>query len=360
MEFLLLVSIFFAITRFQSTIADDVYCSFVTLNDQYTCQMTNEIKSRDNNVNTLIRGNHSTQSNSKILKSNVDVEVFSAITKTTLTTQSSTQYLPINVCKTFTSLSSFDVSAKFLKELSRNNFLLCASVERLRIVNSEVSWLPEDVFQDLVKLNDLIMTNNKLELLPKNLFSRNQLLQSIDLSSNKFTTLRTVLPETITNVQLGNSFCINQNRNQIHNIELILSANQRDCKFSGIAKTQHENDELKQVVEQTRLKLTNLTDKLASLTNDTENLVISQRQENQRLIHENDELKRNVIQMELKLTNLTRKLALSINETECRKNERKIGDHRSAGDKYFIIACIVLPTVFFSVAMIIFAFTRFY
>lgn len=168
--------------------------------------------------------------------SNSQVKVFLVTTHSIVGIKHSTFYLPTKICSRFTSLDTFDISANLLMEISRSNFEQCLQVKNVKIINSAISWLPEDVFNDLVELATLDLNSNKLVFLPTNLFSENQKLQSVDLSSNKITLIHMTLPVTVTKLLLSDNACIDKKAENESEMPALVSTYQKTCRDSGIEK----------------------------------------------------------------------------------------------------------------------------
>lgn len=173
----------------------DINCTLTVNNSEYTCEMTDLQIDRNSCLN-----NANVNETIKLAVGN-----FTVISYHT----QSTHYLPIKICSYFTSLRVIDISANNLKEISRSNFENCTKVNVVKIVNSEIIWLNEDVFIDIVELTQLNLTNNQLVFLHHNLLSHNEKLQFIDLSRNRLMIFYMVLPKSVTKFILDEN-CIQQ------------------------------------------------------------------------------------------------------------------------------------------------------
>lgn len=246
-------------------------------NGDYTCEMINNDINKDSPLSKASAEHYDDEA----IKSRV--KILSVTTRDRI----STLYLPTKVCSYFTSLETFDVSATLLNALSRNNFADCQGVKTVKVINSGVSWLAEDVFVDLVELIELSLTSNHLVFLPVDLFINNQKLQSIDFSHNKLMVIYMVLPKSVTQLNLLDNNCIHRSGESKNSVDSLVDSYQERCKDATFNQRKYKNlleqsNKLNTTIEQYKTTIHNLQterDQCYAKNNETSQKIAKSRQE---------------------------------------------------------------------------------
>lgn len=214
---------------FQTTTAVLLGCKFEMNLYDYSCRMTSTFTESNQPV-TVVGGSHASwKRNSQVVLLNVPAD-------------STTSYLPTNLCSRF-SLTKFDVNSKALVEISRSVFTGCTKVERIKIANSQIAWLPEDTFYDLSNLVYLEMVGNKLEILQKNMFPWYIKLKQINLDQNQLAIINTNFPTTLTLLSLKGNVCIDKSfPGEVSTIGKMNSDCQELCTHAGFKKAKSALD----------------------------------------------------------------------------------------------------------------------
>lgn len=204
--------------------ADNVTCEFRKEMSGYTCGMTSFISEKNVLLEGAI-GRHDLGMN----RSSVNVFLVQSI--------SITPYLPKDICLYFTSLYKFDINAKKLIELSRRHFYQCTKVHSVYVIDTLITWLSENIFNDLSSLKILVMIDNKITFLPKNLFKTNQKLEIINFSRNKLAVINMIVPKSVKKLSLKRNPCIDKSSPEdFTKISSLVSSYRESCRNEMIER----------------------------------------------------------------------------------------------------------------------------
>lgn len=290
-------------------IAVPVNCHFILYKDDgYTCRVKYGEFKKDEPM-TASTGTHLLGRNDKKIEA-----LF-------VSKDSPIMFLPIGTCEFFASLKKIEIESHNLTEISRNVFLSCAAVEVVNIYYSRLTWLPGDVFYELVNLVELrIKKNLMLTYLPANLFAKNSKLDKIVFDSNRLMIIKAKLPTTLSLVSFK-EMCIDKkyskDKANIREINLDL---QNNCQIEGLEKEKLDLESRINVLESKAAKpqlsetLQQGNASLSSLMiqNDEMKLKIAQLEEFQTYCHEMTENLREEESTET--LNLTDKCVQNLNE----------------------------------------------
>lgn len=87
------------------------------------------------------------------------------------------------LCKVFDNLKLIHIER--LEFAKREDFKFCKNAQTLKIIATELFWLPEDVFYDMGELREIKLTANKLVYLPAELLSKSYKLERFLAADNK-------------------------------------------------------------------------------------------------------------------------------------------------------------------------------
>ncbi|KAK9296571.1 hypothetical protein QLX08_009418 [Tetragonisca angustula] len=90
--------------------------------------------------------------------------------------------VPTNLCEQCPKLKSLDVKSNFLTEVP--NLQNCSELRVLDLASNMIPSLPDESFKGLGMLHDLLLSNNKLQVIPSGAFTGLSRLQVLDLESN--------------------------------------------------------------------------------------------------------------------------------------------------------------------------------
>ncbi|XP_076236661.1 G-protein coupled receptor rickets isoform X2 [Calliopsis andreniformis] len=90
--------------------------------------------------------------------------------------------VPGDLCQQCPKLKSLDVKSNFLTEIP--NLRNCSELRVLDLASNQISTLLDEPFKGLGMLHDLLLSNNKLRLIPSDAFNGLPRLQVLDLESN--------------------------------------------------------------------------------------------------------------------------------------------------------------------------------
>ncbi|CRL02948.1 CLUMA_CG016022, isoform A [Clunio marinus] len=121
-----------------------------------------------------------------------------------------TKFLPTKNCFLFVNLIEFNLQAKTLTSLTRSEFLSCKYVVTVRILNSQISYLPEDLFYDLRNLEYLEITGSRLMAFPKNMFAKNTRIETVILDNNKLLSVDSEYPTTVKVLSMKGNICVDK------------------------------------------------------------------------------------------------------------------------------------------------------
>lgn len=164
----------------------------------------------------------------QIGKSNTDVKVFWVPGSSSLTS-----YLPKGVCSSFPNIIEFLIGSRKLKEVSRDIFTGCSLTTKLIIVNSLITSVNPDTFEELTALTILKFYDNaNMGYLPSDLFAKNTKLKELDCSGNNLKFINSKLPTTLTKANFKGNSCINKSfPGDIAALSTIVNEIEQNCKF---------------------------------------------------------------------------------------------------------------------------------
>ncbi|XP_024227053.1 lutropin-choriogonadotropic hormone receptor isoform X2 [Bombus impatiens] len=90
--------------------------------------------------------------------------------------------VPTSLCEQCPKLKSLDMKSNFLTEMP--NLRNCSELRVLDLASNVIPSLPDEPFKGLNMLHDLLLSNNKLQVIPSDAFVGLSRLQVLDLESN--------------------------------------------------------------------------------------------------------------------------------------------------------------------------------
>lgn len=99
------------------------------------------------------------------------------------------QFLPISVDESFLNLIQFSVVGCSVKNVIKENLKGLKKLTFLDLRNNQIEAIEENSFDDLIELEILTMSKNKVKFLDENLFLNVQKLKYLDFSINSFNKL---------------------------------------------------------------------------------------------------------------------------------------------------------------------------
>ncbi|KAG5666658.1 hypothetical protein PVAND_014673 [Polypedilum vanderplanki] len=111
-------------------------------------------------------------------------------------------------CKTFSNLLHLHIET--LEIARRDDFKDCKRVTSLKIVGTEVFWLPEDTFSVMEDLRKLEIAANKIVYLPRDLLVYNRKLETVSFMDNKIEVIDIEFPDTLRAIDLSANQCIDR------------------------------------------------------------------------------------------------------------------------------------------------------
>jgi hypothetical protein len=174
--------------------SDELVCNFIQHLDGYNCETLSSFKDKI----TSVSGRHLTN------RSNTDVEVFFAPQR------SQVKDVPTGACLVFENLVKFDVNGQYVDDLSRTIFDGCIKVQQVKIMYTKMREFDEKLLYDLVSLESLMISESSLEHLQRDFLKNNRVLKTLDLSYNKLTSISTIIPPSVMNINLYNNPCIDR------------------------------------------------------------------------------------------------------------------------------------------------------
>jgi Leucine-rich repeat (LRR) protein len=163
------------------------------------------------------------------------------------------------VTKQFPKFKQLEIEYSGLKYVERRQLAKIPQLTKLSLFGNAIEDLPEDVFNDLVNLEELDVAanqikvlqpkllwnlpklitfganDNQIELIPRDFFKNNRQLELISIEQNKITRIEvdfTLLPK-LENLNLDRNTCINEECSWSCNIEKLRKIQQkinRSCK----------------------------------------------------------------------------------------------------------------------------------
>lgn len=121
-----------------------------------------------------------------------------------------TEFVPTNVCKFFENMLRLDIYGTRIKAVTRPVFKNCAKVNKVCILFTAVSALPEDIFEDLSELKELLLYENKLIMLPAKLIANNLKLNSFSARNNQLLFIDLQFAQELTKIDLTSNLCISK------------------------------------------------------------------------------------------------------------------------------------------------------
>ncbi|XP_076663189.1 G-protein coupled receptor rickets isoform X2 [Andrena cerasifolii] len=114
--------------------------------------------------------------------------------------------VPSDLCEQCPKLRSLDMKSNYLREVP--NLRNCSELRVLDLASNQISSLLDEPFKGLEMLHDLLLSNNKLRIIPGDAFSSLSRLQVLDLESNSIEYIHPdVFKETkhLEDLNLGNN-----------------------------------------------------------------------------------------------------------------------------------------------------------
>lgn len=170
-------------------------CEFRSNSEE--CKITSLKVPADTEV-TSITGAHAFR------KSNKDVKELWVVRDT------QTEYVPTNFCKFFENLERVDFYGTKIKHISRAAFKNCPKINKVCILFTSLTSIPEDIFYDLSELRDLSLYENKLVMLPGNLIAKNLKLMTFTARNNSLLMIDVDFSSQLTKVDLTGNACIDK------------------------------------------------------------------------------------------------------------------------------------------------------
>lgn len=153
------------------------------------------------------------------------------ISRFSIPKESESNFVPSGVCK-FYPMTTFEISGKNVKEISRQVFVHCDNVETLHITGTQIFWLPENSFSFLVNLNTLKLDGNQLKYLPMNLLSQNKILKTFAAKNNRIEMIDLKFDQSVAVVSLQSNECVDDFVVGYDKIKQLNGMLQRICKSS--------------------------------------------------------------------------------------------------------------------------------
>lgn len=176
----------------------ELRCDFVSSAHGYGCETDGVFK--EDAAITSISGNHFYGHNNSL------VEYFK------LLEESETHFVPHNIGVHFPKLQKIFLHGEKLQAISRSVFHRCDGVSALFVTGTKILWLPEDTFNDLPKLEILVLRENQIKLLPMKLFTNNGKLHRFSADGNKIQVIDLQFGESLKFVNLERNVCINETK----------------------------------------------------------------------------------------------------------------------------------------------------
>ena len=211
-----------------------VFCSFSgkvlsVLNCQYLpggygCEMSDKICKNFSNI----------QLSHAIGRRDLDVNIFKVLRT------SGAEIVPVGVCDRFQRLSDFIIDGENVKVISKEIFKLCLNVKTLVIQNTKISWLPENVFNNLPQLEKFSITSGHIKILPGSLFKMNPKLNIFFANATDLEVIEIEFSSSVASVSLVGNLCYRANATSASEVQSLNKSIKKNC-FSSTQKTKNEN-----------------------------------------------------------------------------------------------------------------------
>lgn len=191
-----IINLLISLLLHQSVLGIAMDCEFKTNSEE--CKVTSlSVEAPDTEI-TSITGRHAFR------KTNKDVKELWIIREV------KTEFVPTYVCKFFENMERIDIYGTRIKAVTRSVFKNCAKVIKVCVLFTSVTTLPEDIFEDLSELKELLLYENKLIMLPAKLIASNPKLTSFSARNNQLQFIDLQFAQELIKIDLTSNLCINK------------------------------------------------------------------------------------------------------------------------------------------------------
>lgn len=124
--------------------------------------------------------------------------------------KSETEFVPISVCKLLPEIEKMLIFGEKVEKIASSNFVGCERVTNLSVTGTKISWLFDDSFYQLVSLEFLDLSSNRLKILPMSLLDQNTNLTHFHAENNEIQIIELEFDENLALVDLSMNDCIDE------------------------------------------------------------------------------------------------------------------------------------------------------
>jgi archaellum component FlaC len=197
---------------------------------------------------TFIGGYH------KYGKGDSDVQVFF------VNAQSTSRYIPANICDKFKNINKIDIFGKKIVELQKESFSKCLKVKKFMIRHIEVKTFEINLLSTFGRLETFILEQSAIEVIPANFFRYNYKLKDVSMTgNNKLKIIEAEFKTNLTSLVLYNNNCIDLGYNRmsyrsVGTLDQVKTEIDKKCKNGTSSPSEIETPE--------QLRLTSLEEKI--------------------------------------------------------------------------------------------------
>lgn len=130
-----------------------------------------------------------------------------------ITREVASEYVPEKACFFFENMQRMDIYGRQIKHITRQVFTNCQKVTKVCILFTALTTLPEDLFEDLPEIKELLLYDSNLVILPENLVAKNHKLTSFSARTNQLIVVDTKFGPAMTVIDLTSNVCIDKKYN---------------------------------------------------------------------------------------------------------------------------------------------------
>lgn len=232
----IILNIIAALLLLKEALCIEIKCEFLMNSGE--CKVSSMKVDSENVEITGISGNH------LLGKTNNDVKELWVVKNI------ESEFVPLKFCDFFENLERIDFYGTKIKKLNGKVLKNCAKVLKLCIFYTSLTSLPEDVFNDLTELQELLIYENKFVMLQANLVSKNTKLTKFSANSNELLFFDISFENSVTSVDLRMNKCFNKRfpeDNTTKNISKFNEEVKESCRSPIENSLKVKNDEISNI-----------------------------------------------------------------------------------------------------------------